>query len=304
MERSSASGRASRLLSPGEVARLVRRAQDGDRRARDRIVADHMRLVRAVALRYRGLGLPVEDLVQEGAIGLLSAIEGFDARHGAAFSTFAHLRVRNAVLRALTKTGRPLRLPRTIVERRHVVSRAEERLSATGRRPSIDELSQETGLDVEDVVEVMTAPSGAASLDAPLREGLTLEDLVPDPSAADPEALLLAAERRRIVSAALERLSPRRRDVIRRYFGLAQDAENLGEIGAGLEVSQQRARTIRDDALRDLASELDGALAPAATRPPAERRRENSHGDSASTPMPTPRGPSRLRARREREALR
>jgi RNA polymerase primary sigma factor len=113
--------RAPRRLSPGEIVQLVRRAQEGDRRARDRVVADHMRLVRAVALRYRDLGLALDDLVQEGAIGLLSAIDAFDPRHGAAFSTFAHLRVRNAVLRALTSTGRSVRLPKTLVERRHAL---------------------------------------------------------------------------------------------------------------------------------------------------------------------------------------
>jgi RNA polymerase primary sigma factor len=254
--------RAPRRLSPGETAQLVRRAQQGDRQARDRVVSDHMRLVRAVALRYRDLGLPVDDLVQEGAIGLLSAVEAFDPRRGAAFSTFAHLRVRNAVLRALTSNGRPVRLPKTLVERRHALTRADERLLAQGSPRSVEALADETGLSVDEVVEALTAPAATASLDAPVRDGLTLEDLVADPTAVDPEAELLADERHRVVAAALGRLSPRRQAVISRYFGLAGDGANLGEIGAELDISQQRARAIRDDALHDLASALERELPP------------------------------------------
>jgi RNA polymerase primary sigma factor len=264
--------RASRRLTPGEVVALVRRAQHGDRRARDRVVTEHMRLVRAVAARYRDLGLPVEDLAQEGAIGLLGAIAAFDPSHGAAFSTFAHLRVRNAVLRALTSAGRPLRLPKTIVERRHVLARASARLSAAGRRASPEALAAETGLDLDDVVEALGAPSAAASLDAPVRDGLTLAEVVPDGTAVDPQAELLADERRRLVSAAIDGLPARRKDVVRSYFGVACEPENLAEIGARLDVSQQRARAIRDDALHDLADELTGATQRGWGSPTRRRR--------------------------------
>jgi RNA polymerase primary sigma factor len=244
-----------------------------------------MRLVRAVAVRYRDLGLPFEDLVQEGAIGLLSAIDAFDARHGAAFSTFAHLRVRNAVMRALTTSGRPVRLPKLLVERRHLLSRADERLLAAGRRPSIEALSEETGLTVDEVVEALTAPAATASLDAPVRDGLTVEDLVADPSAVDPEAELFEDERHRAVSAALGHLSPRHQGVITRYFGLAGDEANLGQIGTELDVSAQRARAIRDDALHDLADELERELAP---RMPRGRcpQRGGSRARSAAITMP------------------
>jgi RNA polymerase primary sigma factor len=249
-----------RRPSPGEIARLVARARRGDRRAREQVVSLHLRLVRAVAGRYRGLGLPYEDLVQEGAIGLLDAIDRFDARRGTSFSTYAHLRVRNAVTRAVTENGRALRLPKAVVERRRLLARAGERLGVDGHRPSVDELADVTGFGAHDVVDALAAPGRPASLDAPLPDGSTLEALVPDPCADDPEDRLLVDERRRLVDDAVARLAPRRRLVVRRYFGLAREPESLGEIAAELDVSSQRARAIRDDALDDLADELEDAL--------------------------------------------
>src|SRR4051812_36286173 len=121
-----------------DLERLLARARDGDARAREQLVVQHMQLVRAVALRSRGLGLPFDDLVQEGAIGLLAAIDGFRPGRGAAFSTYAHVRIRNAITRALTGQGQTLRLPGSGVDAPHVLARAREREDAPVRLVSLD----------------------------------------------------------------------------------------------------------------------------------------------------------------------
>jgi RNA polymerase primary sigma factor len=243
-----------------DVAALLARAKRGDRGAREEIVVRHMNLVSAIAHRYRGLGLPLDDLVQEGAIGLLAAIDRFEPGRGASFGTYAHLRIRNAVTRSLTEQGRTLRLPKSIVERRHALARAHERVGADGHRPTVEELAQASGLRDAEVIDALAAPDRVASLDAPLADGTTLEALVRDPAAADPEGCLLANERHSIVARAFCRLSPRQREVISRYYGLADRPESLVEIGTELHVSPERARAIRNDALHDLGLELEAVL--------------------------------------------
>jgi RNA polymerase sigma factor (sigma-70 family) len=238
----------------------VARARRGDARAREDVVAQHMGIVRAVAHRYRGLGLPFDDLVQEGAIGLLAAIDGFRPDRGASFSTYAHLRIRNAVTRSLTDHARTLRLPKSIVERRHSLARADELVGSDGHRPTVDELASASGLREHEVVDALAAPARVASLDAPLPDGTTLEALVRDPAAADPEARVLADERHRLVARAVRRLAPRQRQVISRYYGLSRAPESLVEIGTELHVSPERARAIRNEALRDLGVQLESVL--------------------------------------------
>jgi RNA polymerase primary sigma factor len=247
--------RARRDITP-----LLARARRGDRRAREELVRMHMGLIRAVANRYRGLGLPFEDLVQEGSIGLLAAIDGFRAGRGAAFSTYAHLRIRNAITRALTEHGRVLRLPKPVVERRHALAQAEQRLSGDGSHPTADVLARATGMRREDVVDALGAPGRVASLDAALPDGTSLESIVSDPRATDPEAHVLARERREFVKRAMRALTPRQQYVLRSYYGVGQEPESLGAIGAHLDVSAQRAGAIKNDALSDLARELEPAL--------------------------------------------
>ena len=240
--------------------KLLRAAKRGDRGARRRLVELHGGLVRSVAFRYRDLGLPLEDLVQEGSIGLLDAIDRFDPARGAAsFATYARWRVRRAITQALTSHGRLVRLPKGVVERQRGVARVRARLQArTGREPLPDEIAAVTGLPLAAVVEALAAREAPASLDAPVAEGgVTLEALVEDPAAPQPEAETLAHERSELVDGALAELPPRERRVIEAHFGLGDDERSLVELAAELELSPQRARALEQDALHRLWATLE-----------------------------------------------
>lgn len=206
----------------GHSERLAARARRGDRLARATLVEEHMGLVRAVAWRYRGLGLSTEDLVQEGAIGLLGAAEDYDADRGAAFSTYAYLRIRGAVTHALTTKGSMIRVPRTVGE--------------TGPR----------------IVHV--------SFDESLADGSQPSDRVPDDPSSRPEAQALRKLEAREVRAALRRLGSRQRAIVSRHFGIGGQPETLREIAADLGLSPSRTQALKDEALDKLAADLAGAV--------------------------------------------
>jgi RNA polymerase sigma factor (sigma-70 family) len=240
----------------GHSERLAARARSGDRDARRLLVEEHLPLVRSIALRYRDLGLPVEDLVQEGSIGLLQAIDDFDPGCDATFSTYAFWRVRGAITHALTERGRLLRIPRPVIQRRRAVSEAQRRLASGGRAPTTSELAQATGLSLAAVEEALAAPFDVGSLDA--LDGSSALALA-DPS-ADPEGEALAAQRARVVVRAVGRLGRRSREVVSRHFGIGQQPETLQRIAADLALSPSRTRALKDDALRELAAVLEREL--------------------------------------------
>jgi RNA polymerase sigma factor (sigma-70 family) len=240
----------------GHSERLAARARRGDREALGLLVAEHMPLVRSVALRYRHLGLPDEDLVQEGAIGLLQAIGDFDPDCGASFSTHAFWRVRGAVTHAVTERGRLLRVPRPVLERRRRILKAQRRLASGGRTPTTQELAEATNLPCELVTEALAAPFDVGSLDA-LDGPAAL--VVPDAS-ADTEGEVAAAERERAVRRAVAGLDRRAREIVSRHFGIGRRPETLRRIAADLELSPARTKTLKDDALRELAAVLEPAL--------------------------------------------
>ena len=240
--------------------RLIERARSGDRGARRRLVEGHMGLVRSLARRYRDMGLPVEDLVQEGAIGLLEAIEHFDPLRGASFSTYAYWRVRRAMTHALTDHGRLLRLPKSVLERRRALADATAALLNAGRRPTPDALAELTRLPVNEVVAALEAPTGVASLDATLEGGLTIEAALADPAAADPSTEAVEGVERDALHEAVGHLPARQRVVIDSRFGLTGEPRTLAEIAAELQLSPARVRAIEADAIDGLALELEGAL--------------------------------------------
>jgi RNA polymerase primary sigma factor len=206
----------------GHSERLAARARRGDRLARATLVEENMGLVRAVAWRYRGLGLPTEDLVQEGAIGLLAAADDYEADRGASFSTYAYLRIRAAMTHALTTKGSVIRVPRTAGE--------------TGPR----------------FVHV--------SLDQPLADGTQPSDRLPDDPSSRPDAQALRKLEARDVRAALRRLGSRQRSIVSRNFGIGGQPETLREIAADLRLSPSRTQVLKDEALEKLASDLARAV--------------------------------------------
>jgi RNA polymerase primary sigma factor len=257
-----------RHMTRPEDAKLLRAAKRGDRIARGRIVARYLRTVRVIAARYRDLGLPVDDLVQEGSLGLLDAIDHYDPRRGTDFEAYARFRIRRAIRNALTEQSRIIRLPKQIVERRRAIERAEAGLTvAIGRVPTPAELAASTGLSPAAVIETRTIASHLVSLDQPvLPDGSTLETVVADASARDPELETVDHEQAHLVDDAVAHLPKRQREIVSRHFGLGRDEEQIADVAAELHVSQQRARAIERDALYALRERLDPTVTPRPTR--------------------------------------
>jgi len=240
----------------GHAERLAARARRGDRVARARLVEEHMGLVRSVAFRYRELGLPTEDLVQEGAIGLLTAIDDYDSSRGASFSTYAFWRVRAAITHALTARGQVIRVPRPVLEQRRDIARAREHLRTDGHEPTMSELAQATELARRDLVEALATPR-VSSLDQPTGDGSTLGELLAGDAASSPEAQAVSHERARDLRKALLRLRGRKQTIVNRHFGLTCSPETLNDIADDLHLSPERTRALKDEALRELAAELE-----------------------------------------------
>lgn len=242
-----------RAQAVGRAERLAVRARRGDRSARAALVEEHMGLVRSIAFRYRNLGLPVEDLVQEGAIGLLSAIDEFDPARAASFSTYAYWRVRAAVTHALTARASLIRVPRTVLEHRRAIAGARRRLAASGATASPAVLAEETALPVAGVLEAL-APVTIGPLEAVPGAGEASLD-----GGDQPDAIAVALEERLALRRALVHLPPRKRAIVSRHFGIDVEPETLAQIASDLRVSPERARVLKDEALRELAAELDAA---------------------------------------------
>jgi RNA polymerase primary sigma factor len=248
-------------MTPVQLAEheLVRAAKRGDDRARERVVADHLGLVRDLARRYRDIGLPLDDLVQEGSCGLLDAIDTYDENRGGDFETFARFRVRRAIRNALTDQGRLIRLPKQIVERRRAIERAAAALAAaTGHTPTAAEIAAETGLAVGAVVEARGAVSAPVSLDQPvLLDGSPLESLIVDDAASNPEAEAVEHAEVELVGEAVAHLDGREREIVTRHFGIGRQEETLAHVAAELQLSEQRTRTIEVRALLELRERLE-----------------------------------------------
>jgi len=240
--------------------RLLRAAQRGDPRSREVLVASHLGLVRSVASRYRDLGLPFDDLVQEGSLGLLDAIDRYDRRRGCSFESYARFRVRRAIRNALTDQARLVRLPKQMVERRRAIARAEARLAAeaSGDRPTSAELAADTGLSVDDVVDARSAGLAPISLDQPIRpDGSSLESVMADPDGGDPELTAIEHEQANLLRAALARLPDRQRRIVSLRWGIGGDPLTNAEIAAELKLSPRRAQAIGTDALYELRAALE-----------------------------------------------
>ena len=251
---------------------LVTAAQGGDRRSRERVVTSYLGLVRSVASRYRNLGLPFDDLVQEGSLGLLEAIDRYDASRGTPFDGYAGFRIRRAIRDALTNQARLIRLPKEVVQRRRAIDDAETRLAAeaAGRPPTPGELATTTGLSPAAVLNARTAGLAPVSLDQPiLPDGSSLANVVADPAAADPELKALEHERSELLQAALQDLPNRQRYIVNRRWGIGGAPVSNAELAAELELSSRRTQTLGRDALYALERSLRG---PSDRRPQPRAR--------------------------------
>jgi RNA polymerase primary sigma factor len=248
-----------RLLSHQEEIDLSRRAKAGDKRARQRLIEKNLRLVISVAKKYRGVGLPFEDLIQEGNIGLMKAAEKFDPERGWRFSTYATWWVRQAVQRALADKGRTIRVPVHMGDKIRKMARTYNALSAElGRDPSDEEVAKRLEWTVEEVKDVKGAMLDATSLNQPLsseQDASEIGELVEDQRAADtPEEVMRKMETAGLKEA-IERLPERHRYVLIRRYGLdKRDAATLATLSEELGISRERVRQLQREAERMLAS--------------------------------------------------
>lgn len=254
-------GRARKvpLLTAADEVALARRAEAGDAAARQRLVDANLRLVVAIARRHVGRGLPLADLVQEGAVGLIEAAARFDWRRGYRFSTYAGWLVSRAIHDALAARARPIRLPRTVLRRAAAVAAAEERLRRRhGRPPTGEELARETGLTPRQLARAQV-PAVVESLDAPGDdERAPIAELLG--TAPSPLEELERLTESDALRAAVARLPARQRAVIElRYAVDAGDPATVPETARALRVSPSAVRRLEERALEQLRRDSDVA---------------------------------------------
>lgn len=245
-----------RLLSAAEEVSLAKQIERGNLDAKQRMIESNVRLVYAIARSYRGRGVPFADLVQEGTVGLVRAVERFDYRRGLKFSTYAVWWIRRSLLDAIAGS-QVIRIPAKANQQLAVVRRAETELQQLGpRRASTAAVAARTGLSTHTVRSLRDAARVTVSLDEPVGENTTpLGDLVADEGAVDPSESAIAREERREVSVMLRLLPERHREVLVRRYGLNdRRAQSHQEIGKLLGVGEERCRQIEREALRRLRS--------------------------------------------------
>jgi RNA polymerase primary sigma factor len=248
------------LLTAAQEVSLAKRIERGDLDAKQVMIQANLRLVISIAKNYRNQGLPFLDLIQEGTLGLIRAVEKFDWRRGFKFSTYATWWIRQAVARALADKARTIRMPVHIVERLQKMNRADRTLWTTlGREPTIEEIAEEANLTVQQVNEVRAAARASSSLDAPV--GDTDDAVLGDFVAAEdmlPEERVELTLRSQALQAALGTLTERELEVVTLRYGLGgTEPKTLEEIGRRLGLTRERVRQIELDSLRRLAGERE-----------------------------------------------
>jgi RNA polymerase primary sigma factor len=248
------------LLTAAQEVELSKRIERGDMQAKQRMIQSNLRLVVSIAKNYRNQGLPFLDLIQEGTLGLIRAVEKFDWRRGYKFSTYATWWIRQAVARALADKARTIRMPVHIVERLQKLNKAERILwTQLGREPTLEEIAEEASLPIEQAREVKAAAHASTSLDQPVGE---TEDAVFGDFVAcagpQPDEEVEVSLRSQALARALGALTDRERAVLILRYGLDNtEPRTLEEIGRTLDLTRERVRQIEGHALKRL-SRLHG----------------------------------------------
>lgn len=243
-------------LPPEDEVRLAREIRRNNPRALDQLVKANLRFVISVAKEYQGQGLPLQDLISEGNLGLIKAAQRFDETRGFKFISYAVWWIRQSILQALAEQSRVVRLPLNRVGAINKVGRALEQLEKEfGREPSMEEVAEKMELTAYDVADVLKTSSRHLSLDEPFKEeeGNSLLDVIESDRYAPPDDDLMKESLQEEVTKVLSTLKPREAEIIKLYFGLGGDRPlTLEEIGEHFKLTRERVRQIKEKALRRL----------------------------------------------------
>jgi RNA polymerase primary sigma factor len=264
--------RDGRLLVAEEERDLSRRAHGGDKEARRRLIESNLRLVISIAKKYRGRGVPFEDLIQEGNAGLIRAVEKFDPEMGNRFSTYATWWIRQAVTRAIADHSRAVRLPAHVTDSLYRLRRAENALSIElGRDATDEEIAERLGIQPEETRRLREVGQPISSINARLgdEDGSEMGDLLPDERSGDDYARVEVGQWEQALVEAVRSLPEREARILKMRHGLdGKETRTLREVSEVLGISQERARQVEIKALRTIrtgryASTLRRALSEA-----------------------------------------
>ena len=244
------------LLTIKEEIALAKRIKRGDAAAREHMIRANLRLVVKIARGYENYGLPLLDLISEGNIGLMKAVERFDPAKGAKLSTYAAWWIKQSIKRALADQGKTIRLPVHVVDKLFHIRKCEAQLvELLGREPTDAEIAEELGMKTAQVRDYRKASIAPTSLDAKLGDDDTnrFADIVADPNATAPYQQAVEESDNQILGEVINTLSPREQTILKLRFGLGgNDEKTLEEVGEQFGVTRERIRQIQDEALKKL----------------------------------------------------
>ena len=249
------------LLTPAEERELARLKDEGDEDAKRKLIESNLRLVMSITRNYTKAGVPLLDLIQEGNLGLIRAVEKFDYKLGFKLSTYATWWIRQAVTRALADQGRTIRLPVHVAEQVRRLMRSRRVLvQKLNRDPNPEELAKESGFPEARVRELLELVEDPVSLETPVGDGESLYgDLIEDENCESPSETTADSMRSFELAHALTRLNPRMRHVVALRFGLdGESPQTLEEVGRGLGITRERVRQLESRALRELRAAAPG----------------------------------------------
>ena len=249
------------LLTREEEIKLASQVRRGNKRARERMIQANLRLVVKISHDYANLGVPLLDLINEGNIGLMKAVERFNPRKGAKLSTYAALWIKQSIRRALSNQSKTIRLPVHIVDKVHKLHRASLKLAETlGREPNTAELAKHLGISRAKAARLRTVGVNPLSLDAPIGDddNNRFSDIIQDEGALTPYELLRAKTMRQEIRQHVKCLAPREAEIVTLRFGLdGQEPHTLEDVGKKFKVTRERVRQIQEVALAKLRRRVD-----------------------------------------------